>query len=1629
MITIPEELLEQVERGNVLLFIGERITRDVEGQAAIDRLVVKLAVRCDVAGEGELSFPEVAQAYEDEKKRQALVQFIRDQLEELGDEPQHAHRMIAWLTDCNVLATTCIDQRLERAFAQAKRPLDVIIGNIDVAFEDERKAQLYKLRGSVERAESLVLTEDDYEAFFEDQASISVVLQGYLARKTILFVGYDLADTHFKRLYRKVTAPLEDYARRAYAFVTSTSSKVSRWCKRHGIEVVEIDAATLLEALSRQLRERARPAPAAPRRHVEEPPPPLPERPYKLLDYYEAKDAAIFFGRREETQALTSLIHAHRLVLLYGASGTGKTSLLLAGTVPRLESAEPPYETIYVRALEDPALFIRRALRRRLPEANLLHDGSLVDFLDATTKALGRTLVIFLDQFEEFFIRLSPQFRAGFIAELGALYDAHDVPIKVVLSLREDWLAEVSEIEERIPEVFRTRMRLLPLSRDQARQAITAPVEQLGVSYQPALVEHLLDDLMGSEGAAVMPPQLQLVCSALYDGLRPDERRITLSAYEQLGRVRGVLRKYLDEELARLGSDEQALARGALEELVTSRGTKAVKAGDELTTALVVQVSDLEPVLEKLVRARLLRVLEREDGETVYELAHEYLIREIGLGVEAQARKQAEELIKQEVENWQRFGTLLAADKLALVGDVREVLRLSAEAQELLLRSALQVGHDVEYWLGRVSDPGQRMEVLAEAAHSELTVVRQRAAEALGLQDIPESVEPLLELAVRDPFPSVRAAAREGLVKLAAQRPRAVARLRSEMQSVDRTVRRFAMVTLAILPMEDLTAGLRLQVLLTRTRLRAVWIAKRAMATPLRRAMALGAVLLLALILPLYALSVNSYYVDTSPSSTSSQLQVVIRRGHPSLPLPGLGKVKVNTGIDTNQVSPDHWVEVNNKRLSGLWVQQSEGGYRQWAQDVASSLYLGSRVSMLWYLNEEEGVEALWEATDLQSDPPSGQWGIEALGQVAAVNPELATPQVIEALHLLNEYDTVPNSAAKALAQVMAINPELATQRSIEVLTKLAYGVGAVWHGPVDIPYVPLEYDGQIAATFALGQVAAANPQLAIAQVIEDLLDLMRSPRWPLEVSAANALAQIVAANPEMIPQQRAEKMLGKLIYDDLKVRWDSAGQLFVQIVSANPELATQEMVDQLSRLASSDILKGERSVDFALGWIVAANPELATPQVIEDLMDLLGIHVPEVSKGAAKALAQVVSASPELATQEMAEELLRLLTRREWWVRDSAAEALGQVLSANPELTTEQVVPSWLFGISQDHGVGVPNLLGVATPDPQQVGDSGALPTPTPKDPPSLLSVKGNWSGVLDGVAATLEQLIASNPELATQQMADVLIGLLEEEDWSTRANATYALGLVIKTNPELATQQMTKELIGLLTDPDVRVRIGVGEPLGHVVKANPGIVPQVTGAFVTLLLSERGDEGWNVKDSTAQAFARVVIDDPRVATPQVTEALLQLLGYEESFVRASGVQALEQVAVANPKLAPVADNALFARLTDPLDTSERSFAARALFRAALHNLTREETIRSCLEALSTSREPIARIWANTTLQMIDLTYMVHRAPDDPSQRREVRGKLEILKNAEFFGENFTWAAEETLSWLDQQATGEGED
>src|SRR5690348_10328143 len=166
-----------------------------------------------------------------------------------------------------------------------------------------------------------------------------------------------------------------------------------------------------------------------------------------------------------------------------------------------------------------------------------------------------------LDQFEQFFL-LWPQREQHhtFIKQLGACYDDEALPLRFVIALRGDYLTDLAEFDWVLPhlQVFHHQYRPEPMTRHEAQAAITEPLSKLGVSvsYDPALLERLLTDLMRGE---MELPLLQIICTRLYETRGKDVAQLNLKTYEALGRAEGVLSRYLHDVLADLPSNEETL--------------------------------------------------------------------------------------------------------------------------------------------------------------------------------------------------------------------------------------------------------------------------------------------------------------------------------------------------------------------------------------------------------------------------------------------------------------------------------------------------------------------------------------------------------------------------------------------------------------------------------------------------------------------------------------------------------------------------------------------------------------------------------------------------------------------------------------------------------------------------------------------------------------------------------------------------------------------------------------------------------------------------------------------------------------------------------------------------------------
>jgi hypothetical protein len=168
-----------------------------------------------------------------------------------------------------------------------------------------------------------------------------------------------------------------------------------------------------------------------------------------------------------------------------------------------------------------------------------------VQFLDAETAHLSKTVVLVLDQFEEFFLRFPLQVRQIFHRQLGACVTAAHLDVHVLMALREDYFSRLAEFQDTIPDIFTHEMRLTRLTQAQALAAAVEPVKRVGLTIDEALVAEVLLRQLDDAGHGIEPPLLQIVCDALY--------QIGAEDYVAIGDVRGALGQYDERTLRQFG--------------------------------------------------------------------------------------------------------------------------------------------------------------------------------------------------------------------------------------------------------------------------------------------------------------------------------------------------------------------------------------------------------------------------------------------------------------------------------------------------------------------------------------------------------------------------------------------------------------------------------------------------------------------------------------------------------------------------------------------------------------------------------------------------------------------------------------------------------------------------------------------------------------------------------------------------------------------------------------------------------------------------------------------------------------------------------------------------------------------
>ncbi len=486
-----------------------------------------------------------------------------------------------------------------------------------------------------------------------------------------------------------------------------------------------------------------------------------PTRPYKFLDYYTENDQGLFFGREEEIENICSRILARRSFLLYGRSGVGKSSILRAGLIPRLQ--DQGHLTCIIRSFTDPLQHMQRMVRRLVTgngAGGFDPDSvSLQELLHRNWSGPASRIVVMLDQFEEFFLLLDEPGREAFVDELAVIMEDDALPLQFVFVMREDMLAEMSRLKPSVPEIFHHEYRLSRLTSEQAAQAITGPAWRVGCRYEDALVDRLLEDL--SDENSVDPPHLQIVCDTLYDQ-RNTKNLITESAYDQLGGASQILADYLSRVLRRFSAADLSVVQQVLLALISAEERLIVVREADL--AARIQAGDrydaeaLGTLLGELVDARIVR-RRNQEGEGWLELAHECMIPEVSrwLTGSVYEAKQARSLLERSVENYRTYQLIMDHESLDLLAPYLEGIGVSGQEAYLLCISLLNRDRPVPPWL--VEKVPDAVNVILEAMYNDRREVRKRAVESSRPVRCAALNNRLRHLALRDPMLSVRRAA------------------------------------------------------------------------------------------------------------------------------------------------------------------------------------------------------------------------------------------------------------------------------------------------------------------------------------------------------------------------------------------------------------------------------------------------------------------------------------------------------------------------------------------------------------------------------------------------------------------------------------------------------------------------------------------------------------------------------------------------------------------------------------------------------------------------------------------------------------------------------------------------------
>lgn len=425
--------------------------------------------------------------------------------------------------------------------------------------------------------------------------------------------------------------------------------------------------------------------------------------PFKFLDAYTKEDKDVFFGREEEVERLYELVFQSNLTLIYGESGTGKTSLIQCGLANRFNATN--WMDIHLRRNENINTSLLNALRKhevkeKAEEGTLRqrlmkkrqdarptttvafeHDNEIIRRLRSLHKYYLKPIYLIFDQFEELFILGGRAEQEQFYTNVADILKT-EAYCRVLIVMREESIAQLYHFEKVVPLLFEKRLRVEPLSRPKAEEVITRTMARYNIALEDEHLSEQIVDLISEGQGRVELTHLQVFLDQLYQAAAATANNgivFTADLIRQIGGIEDILGDFLEQQTSILQEEVEktypgispTAVRKVLSAFVTLEGTKLPGTKDS------VKVSQLNHeqtgfIIDQLEENRLLRY---ENG--LFELSHDILALHI-----AEARTAEEvtllrvsKIVRDRFQAYSTTRTLLNYNEIQIINSFRKQLQ------------------------------------------------------------------------------------------------------------------------------------------------------------------------------------------------------------------------------------------------------------------------------------------------------------------------------------------------------------------------------------------------------------------------------------------------------------------------------------------------------------------------------------------------------------------------------------------------------------------------------------------------------------------------------------------------------------------------------------------------------------------------------------------------------------------------------------------------------------------------------------------------------------------------------------------------------------------------------------------